>query len=270
MNEIIEVFSHPFMTRALIVGLLISICAALVGVTLVLRKNSMIGDGLSHVAFGAFALAIVLGLTPVWFAIPVMIISSFLVLRLGRSKKISGDTMIALISAASLAIGVMAISVSKGVNIDMNSYLFGSILSVGWEDVIISAILAVVVVILFSISFHRIFAITFDEEFARSIGVKTRIYDAIFAIICSLIIVIGMRLLGALLISSLIIFPTVISMKFSNSFKSVTIIAVVISLINFVIGLVLSYLLATPTGATVVIVNLIMLILASIFKKIIK
>ena len=269
MSEIAEIFSHPFMVRALVVGVLISIAAALVGVTLVLRKNSMIGDGLSHTAFGAFAIATVLGLAPLWFAIPAVIVSSFLVLRLGN-KKTNGDSAIALLSASSLAIGILAISVSRGVNIDLNSYLFGSILSVGWEDVLIGAVVAAAVVGFFIVAFHRIFAITFDVEFAKSVGVKTGLYDAIFAIICSLVIVIGMRLLGALLISSLIIFPTIIAMKFSKSFKSVTIIAVLISLINFFIGLVLSYLLSTPTGATVVITNLVVLLLVSIFNKIAK
>lgn len=267
MNWIVEMFSYTFMQRAVIVGVLISACAALLGVSLVLRKNSMIGDGLSHTAFSAFAVALVLGLTPIYFAIPVVIIASFVVLRLSKSRKSNGDAAIALLSASSLAIGVMAISVVKGVNIDLNSYLFGSILSVGWSDVWLSIIMTILVVGLYVFAHNRIFAITFDEEFAKSTGVRTGYYDIIFAIICSVVIVLGMRLLGALLISSLIIFPTIISMQFSKSFKVLVIWSVVISIINFMLGLIISYLVATPTGATVVIVNLIVLLVTKIVRK---
>lgn len=264
MNPFFEMLSYAFMQRALIVGILISACAALIGVTLVLRKNSMIGDGLSHTAFGAFAIAVVLGATPIWFAVPVVILASFLILKLSGNKKVNGDAMIALLSASSLAIGVMAISLSKGVNIDLNSYLFGSVLAISWEDVCISLALFVVVGLIYVFLHNRIFATTFDEDFARAIGIKTGFYDAVFAIICSLVVVIGMRLLGALLISSLIIFPTLISMQFSKSFKKVVIFAVAISVVNFVLGVIMSYFLALPTGATVVMVNLVMLIVTAI------
>lgn len=264
MNPLVEMFSYSFILRALVVGIAISLCAALVGVTVVLRRNSMIGDGLSHVAFGAFAIATVLGVTPIWFALPVVILASFAVLSLSRSKKTSGDAAIALLSASSLAIGIMAISVSGGVNIDLNSYLFGSILSVGWSDVYLSVGLAVIVVGLYIFAHNRIFAITFDEDFARSIGIKVRLYDTIFAVICSVVVVLGMRLLGALLISSLIIFPTLIATQFAKSFKRVVLYAAVASVINFVIGLILSYLISTPTGTTVVVVNLVVLVVAKL------
>lgn len=270
MSWLIEMLSYSFMLRALIAGLLISVCAALVGVPLVLRKNSMIGDGLSHTAFGAFAIATVLNFTPIWFAVPVVIVASFFVLKISGNKKINGDAAIALLSAASLAIGTMAISLSKGVNIDLNSYLFGSVLSIGWSDVWLSLTLAAVVVLLYVFAHNRIFAITFDEDFAKAIGIKTGVYDAIFAIICSLVVVLGMRLLGALLISSLIIFPTLIAMQFSKSFGRVVLCSVIVSIINFIIGLVVSYLISSPTGATVVIVNLVALIASSVIKKITK
>ena len=263
-----EMFTYPFMQRALLVGLMIAICAALVGVSLVLRKNSMIGDGLSHTAFSAFALATVLGLTPLYFALPVVIVASFFVLRLSQNRKTHGDAAIAVLSASSLAIGTMAISLSKGVNIDLNSYLFGSILSVSWSDVILSAILAAIIIILYLFAYHRIFAITFDEEFAKSVGVKTGVYDAIFAAICSVVIVLGMRLLGSLLISSLIIFPTLSGMRFCRTFKGIVVSSVIISALAFVTGLIASYAFATPTGATVVIANLIVYIAAFLIEKI--
>lgn len=263
-----DMFTYPFMQRALLVGLMIAICAALVGVSLVLRKNSMIGDGLSHTAFSAFALATVLGLTPLCFALPVVIIASFFVLRLSQNRKMHGDAAIAVLSASSLAIGTMAISVSKGVNIDLNSYLFGSILSVSWSDVLLSAILAAAVILLYLFAYHRIFAITFDEEFAKSVGVKTGAYDAIFAAICSVVVVLGMRLLGSLLISSLIIFPTLSAMRLCRTFKGIVFTSVIISIIAFVVGLMASYIFATPTGATVVIANLIVFIIAYLIEKI--
>ena len=261
------------MFRALVVGLLVSVCSALVGVPLVLRKNSMLGDGLSHTAFSAFALATVFGFTPLWFALPITILASFFILRLsknggGKTRKISGDSAIALLSASSLALGTFAISLSKGINIDLNSYLFGSILSVSEADVAISIALTLTVIVLFVLTFHRIFAITFDEAFARSIGVRTDVYDVIFAIICSVTVTLGMRLLGSLLISSLIIFPTVIAMSFAKTFKGTTILAVLISIVTFVVGLVLSFLLATPAGATIVLVNLAVLLLARALQKI--
>jgi zinc transport system permease protein len=230
----------------------------------------MIGDGLGHTAFSAFAIATVLGFAPLYFALPVVILVSFFVLRLSQNRKMHGDAAIAVLSASSLAIGTTAISISKGVNIDLNSYLFGSILSASWADVIFGAILTVIVVLLYLFAYHRIFAITFDEDFAKSVGVKTGLYDAIFAAICSIVVVLGMRLLGSLLISSLIIFPPLTAMRISRTFKGVVAVSVIISVVAFIIGLVLSFLLATPTGATVVLVNLFALIVAILLEKLVR
>ena len=259
MSELIEMFSYTFMVRACLVGLLISLCAALIGVPLVLRKQSMLGDGLSHAAFGACAIAIVAGLAPIWFAIPVVTIASFFILSI-KSRNMHGDASLALLSASSLAIGTFVISLSHGVNIDLNSYLFGSVLSIGETDIILAVILTMMVVVLYLFAHNRIFAITFDEDFARAIGVKTKIYDMLFSALCSVVVVVGMHLLGALLISSLIIFPTLIATEFNKSFHRVVAFAAITSLINFLVGLIASYFLATPTGATVVIVNLIVLL----------
>ena len=264
MSNIIEMFSYSFMIKALIVGVLISLCASLIGVSTVLRKNSMIGDGLSHVAFMAFALATILHVAPLYFSIPIVIIVSFLILRLNSSNKIHGDSMIALVSASSLAIGTFLISITKGVNIDINNYLFGSILGVDIVDVIVSIILTVIVLFLYLVFYNKIFAITFDETFSKSIGIKTNVYNAVFAVLCSLVVVVGMRLMGSLLISSLIIFPALISMQIFKKFKSVVISSVIISVLTFILGLIVSYLFSTPTGATVVIVNIIIFIIVKI------
>lgn len=260
INDIFEMFSYSFMVRAFIVGLLISLCASLIGVSLVLRRNSMIGDGLSHVGFGAFAIASVIGIAPLEFALPVVIISSFFILKISDNSKIHGDSLIALLSSSSLAIGTFIVSIS-GVNTDINNYLFGSILSISDAEVIISIILSIVVILLYLFSYNKIFAITFDEKFAKSIGINTNVYNMIFASLCSVVVVLGMRLMGSLLISSLIIFPTLSSMQLFKKFKSVVLSSVVISIISFIIGITISYLNATPTGATIVIVNLVIFIL---------
>ncbi len=268
MNSILEMFSYSFMTRAFIVGILISICASLVGISLVLKRNSMIGDGLSHVGFGAFAIATVLNFAPLEFALPIVIISSFLILRLNENSKIHGDSAIAILSSSSLAIGTFVISITKGVNTDINNYLFGSILSISNNDLILSIILSIIVIILYLLCYNQIFSLTFDETFTKSIGVKTEVYNIIFACLCSVVVVLGMRLMGSLLISSLIIFPTISAMQIAKNFKGVVILAVIVSLINFVVGLTLSYFLSTPTGATIVIFNLVTLIILKIFNLI--
>jgi zinc transport system permease protein len=261
MSSIVEMFSYTFMVRAFIVGILISLCASLIGVSLVLRRNSMIGDGLSHVGFGAFAIATVLGIAPLEFAIPLVIVASFLILRLNDNSKIHGDSAIAIISASSLAIGTFIISITKGVNTDINNYLFGSILSINEKDIIVSIILSIIVILLYVFSYNKIFAITFDERFAKSIGVKTNLYNMIFASLCSIVVVLGMRLMGSLLISSLIIFPTLSSMQLFKKFKSVIISSIIISIVSFIVGLYISFIYATPTGATIVIANLIVFLL---------
>ena len=269
INDILEMFSYSFMVRAFIVGLLISLCASLIGVSLVLRRNSMIGDGLSHVGFGAFAIATVLGIAPLEFALPVVIISSFFILKISDNSKIHGDSLIALMSASSLAIGTFVVSLS-GVNTDINNYLFGSVLSINEVELIISIVLSIVVVLLYVFSYNKIFAITFDEKFAKSIGINTNFYNMIFAILCSIVVVLGMRLMGSLLISSLIIFPTLSSMQLFKKFKSVVIFSVIISITAFIIGMIISYLNATPTGATIVITNLVIFIICKVLQIILK
>lgn len=260
-----EILSYSFMLRALITGILVATISSLIGTSLVLRRNSMIGDGLSHVAFGAFSVATILHFSPVLFTIPIVIIVSFLILRLNENNKIHGDSMIALVSMSSLALGTFLISINKGVNTDISNFLFGSILSISELDLILSVILSIFVISLFIFSYNKIFLITFDEKFAKSIGINTNLYNIIFAIICSLVIVIGMRLMGALLISSLIIFPTLSTMQIINKFKPVIITSTIISVLAFILGLFISFMYETPTGSTIVLINMLIFI---IFKMI--
>ena len=257
IDALSEIFSSPILVRALIVGVLVSLCAALLGVSLVLKRFSMIGDGLSHVGFGALAIASVMNLAPMAVAIPVVIIAAFLLLRLSSNGKIKGDAAIAMISTGALGIGVMAVSMSKGSNIDLNSYLFGSIMSVSREDVVISVILAVIVLVMFVFFYTKIFAITFDESFAKATGTAANTYNMLIALLTAMTIVIGMRLMGSMLISSLIIFPALCSMRVFRSFKSVTICSGVISVITFLAGMIISYAAETPCGASIVCVNIV-------------
>jgi len=261
LDILIEMFSYTFLVRAFVVGALVSICAALLGVSLVLKRYSMIGDGLSHVGFGSLALATALNAAPLSVAIPVVLAAAFLLLRLSENSKIKGDAAVALISTGSLAVGVLIISQTTGMNTDVCNYLFGSILAMAKEDVYLSIALSIIVLVLFILFYNKLFIITFDETFAKASGIKTGVYNMLIAFLTALTIVLGMRMMGALLISSLIIFPALSSMRIFKKFKSVTFCAAIISIVCFFIGVVISYLYATPTGASVVTINIIVFIL---------
>ena len=254
IDMLAEMFTYNFIVRAFVVGTLVSLCAALLGVTLVLKRYSMIGDGLSHVGFGALAIAASLNLAPLEVAVPVIVIAAFLLLRLSENSKINGDAAIAIISSTSLAIGVVCVSIS-GVNTDLNSYLFGSILATTNADAVMCAVLAVVVIVIYVLFYNKIFAVTFDETFSKATGLKTNAYNSVIALLTALTIVIGMRIMGTLLISALIIFPALSSMGVCKKFRSVIICSGVLSVCCFFIGMCASYSLDTPTGASVVIIN---------------
>lgn len=263
-DTVIEMLSYPFMTRAFLVGSMVALCSALLGVSLVLKRYSMIGDGLSHVGFGAMAIAAAMNAAPLTIAIPVVIVAAILLLRISGNAKIKGDAAIALISTTSLAVGVMVISLTTGMNTDVYNYMFGSILAMSAEDVKLSLVLSVFVLILFIVFYHKIFAITFDETFARATGVKAGVYNTLIAVLTAVTIVLGMRMMGALLISSLIIFPALTSMRVCRTFKSVIINAAVISVVCLIAGVTLSYVAATPAGASVVLANLVMMVLYTV------
>jgi zinc transport system permease protein len=256
-----EMFGYTFLVRAVIVGALVSICAALLGVSLVLKRYSMIGAGLSNVGFGSLAVATGLGMAPLAVSIPVVIAAAFLLLRLSENSKIKGDAAVALISTSSLAIGVIVISLTTGMNTDVCNYLFGSILAMSKTDVYLSIALSITVMVLFILFYNKLFAITFDETFAKAGGIKTGLYNMLIALLTAVTIVLGMRLMGAMLISSLIIFPALSSMRVFKKFKSVTVCSALVSILCFFTGVVLSYVYATPTGASVVAINIIIFVL---------
>ena len=264
--NLLEMFSWPFMQRALIAGVLVSLCAALLGVSLVLKRYSMIGDGLSHVSFGALAIAVALGVTPLYFSIPVVILAAFFLLRAADNPHRNNDAAIAAMSAASLAIGILVISRTSGMTTDVDSYMFGSVLAMSWGDVALSAALCAAVLALFVLFYHRIFAITFDENFSRATWLRVGRYNTLLAILTALTIVLGMRMMGAMLISSLIIFPALTAMRLFRSFRGVILSAAVTSVVCFCAGLTISFVYSTPVGATVVAANLALFLAACVLR----
>ncbi|MDR2191476.1 MAG: metal ABC transporter permease [Endomicrobium sp.] len=250
-----EMFSYAFLTRAVIVGVLVSLCSSLLGVVLVLKRYSMIGDGLSHVGFGSLAVAAALNIAPLTVSVPVVVFAAFLLLRVSENSKIKGDAFVALISTSAMAAGVLVISITTGMNTDVCNYMFGSILAMTKADVYLSVTLSICVLVLFVLFYNKIFAVTFDETFAKASGVKTGALNALIAALTAITVVLGMRMMGALLISSLIIFPSLTSMRVFKSFKSVVISSALISAICFFIGVTGSFLYSTPTGASIVAVN---------------
>ena len=258
--------SYEFLLKAFVVGTVVSLCASMLGVSLVLKRYAMIGDGLSHVGFGSLAVATALNMAPLQITIPIVVLSAFLLLRISESSKIKGDSAIAMISTSALAIGVTVIALAKGLNNDLYSYMFGSILAMSRADVVLSLLLSALVLILFVLFYNNLFAITFDEAFSRATGINVDFYNMLLAFLTAITIVLGMRIMGALLISSLIIFPALTSMRVFRHFRTVIISSAVISLIGFVFGMVISYLAGTPTGASVVIVNIFMFALFSFIR----
>ena len=257
IDLIAEMLSYKFLVRAATVGLMVSLCAALLGVSLVLKRYSMIGDGLSHVGFGALAAAVATGTSPLGLSIPVVIVAAVLLMRLTDGSGIKGDAAIGLISTSSLAAGVTAISLSSGINTDVCNYMFGSILAMSKGDVRLSVATSAAVLLLFLLCYNRIFAVTFDENFARATGVNAGRYNMVIAALTGVTIAVGMRLMGALLISGLIIFPAVTSMRLFKSFRGVVLSSAAVSLSSYLAGLVLSYAAGLPAGASIVLVNLV-------------
>ena len=258
LDKLMMSLQFPFVQYALIVGVLIAICSALLGVTLVLKRFSFIGDGLSHVAFGAMAIAAVLNLSnELLLVLPVTVICAVLLLRTGKNTKIKGDAAIAMISVGALAIGYLIMnlfSTSTNLTGDVCSTLFGSvsILTLTPAEVWLCAILSVAVMVIFVLFYNKIFAVTFDESFAKATGTRTDAYNLLIAVIIAVIIVLAMNLVGSLLISALIIFPALSAMRVFKSFKAVTICSAVLSVVCALIGLLISILAGTPVGSTIV------------------
>ena len=268
MSLLLSMFHYPFIVRAFVVGILVSLCASLLGVSLVLKRYSMIGDGLSHVSFGALAVAVACGFSPLWFSIPVVVVAAFVLLRVAEKSRVSADALIAVFSASALSVGILVTSLTTGMTTDVDSYMFGSILAMSRSDVALSVTLTLAVLVLFIVCYHNLFAVTFDERFSRASGVKVDAYKTLLSVLTALTVVLGMRMMGAMLISSLIIFPALSAMRLFRSFRGVVICSGILSVVCFCAGLCASYLLSTPVGATVVICDLAVFLICCAAEKV--
>ncbi|SKA62942.1 zinc transport system permease protein [Eubacterium uniforme] len=257
-DKLFTYLQYEYVINAFIVGILVAICSSLLGVTLVLKRFSFIGDGLSHVAFGAIAIALVLKVSNnMLLVLPITVISAVLLLKGGNNKKIQGDAAIAMISVSALALGYLLMNIfstSSNLSGDVCSTLFGStsMLTLDSSDVILSVALSIVVVAVFVVFYNKIFAVTFDENFSKACGINAQGYNLLIAVLIAVIIVMAMNFVGSLLISALVIFPSVSAMRVFNSFKMVTISSVVISLMCTLVGLCIAIVASTPVGATIV------------------
>lgn len=265
---------YPFVRYALIVGVLIALCSSLLGVTLVLRRFSFIGDGLSHVAFGAMAVATIFNLTnDTIFIMPVTVLAAILFLKTGQNTKLKGDAAIAMLSVGALAIGYLVLNVfSTSANItgDVCSTLFGStsILTLTKEEVVMCIVMSVIVVVFYVLFYNRIFSVTFDENFTKAMGKRADVYNLLIAIIMAVIIVLAMNLVGSLLVSALIIFPALSAMRLMYSFKGVVLYAAVLSVLGAFFGMLISILFSTPVGSTIVLIHILIFFFNCILGKI--
>ena len=265
MNNLSEILTPEFISGillpALIAGIAVSLCSSLLGVSLVLKRCSMIGDGLSHVGYGTLCIAIALGWAPMKVTVPVVIAAAYILLRLSESR-LGGDTAIALFSTSALALGIFASS-KANLTTDVSHYMFGSILAMTRSDVIFSVILSICVLLVYLLFYDKIFAVTFDENFARATGLNVRFYNLLIAVLTAVTVVLGMMLMGALLISSLMIFPAVTAMRLCKRFRAVVMTAVAVSVSCFLLGLLFSLWFDTAVGASVILVNLVFFLLSS-------
>jgi len=262
-DMVVEMFSFAFMRRAIVVGVLISLCAALLGVNLVLKRYAMIGTGLGNVAFAAMAIAGVIDLAPLPVTFVVVTAAAFMLLRMNESSKVKGDSAVALVSTSSLAIGLIVLAMTTGITLHVCNVMFGSIFAMTQADMYISIGLSVAVICLFVLFYKQLFAVTYDESFAMATGIKVELYKSLLAVLTAVMMVLGMRMMGALLIASLSIFPALSAMRLCKRFLSVVIASAVIGLGCFSVGMLFSYGLDIPPGASVVGVNLAVFIVLS-------
>ena len=261
IDMIVEMFSFTFMVRAIVVGLLVSLCAALLGVNLVLKRYAMIGTGLSHVGFAVMAIAGVIDLAPLTVSLPIVVATAFLLLRLNESSRINGDSAVALVSTSGIAVGVIVVSMTTGITLHICNIMFGSIFAMTQADMYLSIFLSIAVIGLFVIFYKQLFAVTYDEDFAKATGVKVEFYKSLLAVLTAVTVVLGMRMMGALLIASLTLFPALSAMRLCKRFLSVVIMAAVVGVVCFFVGMLFSFGLDIPPGASVVGVNLVVFII---------
>ena len=269
--ELSEIFKYGFVQRAIMAGVLIAAISSILGVFLVLRRFSLIGDGLAHITFGSVAVVLLIGISPFYVtlaALPIVMISSLVILKLTRTKRIAGDAAIGIVSSIGIATGIILTSLSGGYNVDLLSYLFGNILTVNQTELILSSIVFLIVVATVVFFYHDLFAITFDEELARSMGIKTREINVILFLLTALAAVLAMKVAGIMLVSAMLILPPLTALQLSISFRMTLIASLIFSVISVISGIMISFLLNLPAGGTIVIMNVVFLLLVFGVKKI--
>ena len=270
LNNFFEFLNYDFVQRAFIAGSLVAVCAAVLGVILILKRYALIGHGLSEIAFASCSAANALNLSPLIFAAPVVIFAAFLILFVSIKRRVGGDIAIAAVSSCALALGVIITSLSSGFNSSVYGYMFGSILALDNQDVILAIALSAFIILILIIFYNRLFIITYSEDYARSLGLNVNFYQGLIALTTALVILTGMRIMGALLISSLIIFPALTARKLASSFRAIILIAALIALISFAAGIFISFIYNLPAGASIVIANAGLFILIIILKNLLK
>jgi zinc transport system permease protein len=269
--ELSAIFNYGFVQRAIMAGVLIAAISSLLGVFLVLRRFSLIGDGLAHITFGSVAVVLLIGISPFYVtlaALPIVMISSLVILKLTSTKRIQGDAAIGIVSSIGIAAGIILSSLSGGYNVDLFSYLFGNILTVNQTELILSFIVFLIVVFTVVFFYHDLFAITFDEELARSMGIKTRKINVILFLLTALAAVLAMKVAGIMLVSAMLILPPLTALQLSISFRMTLIISLIFSVISVISGIIISFLLNLPAGGTIVITNVIFFLAVFGVKKI--
>ena len=267
MSPVLEALQYAFVQRALLAGLFIALGCGLLGVFLVLRRYAMIGEGLSHFAFGTVGLALLLGWTPLYVALPLVALASLVILYLPERAAMYGDAAIGMVSAVGVAVGVLLSSLGGGFNVDLFSFLFGDILSVSRAETRLALGVAIGVLVLISLFYHELFAITFDEAGARVVGIRPARINRLLALLTALMVVLGIRVVGTMLVSSLLIFPAVTALQFRRSFKATLALSAGLGTLSVALGLLLSLALNTPAGATIVLVNAAFFLLALVLKR---
>jgi len=265
--ELLNFLEYSFVQKAFIAGIFIALTCSSLGLFLVLRKMSLIGDGLSHASLGAIALGLFLGIYPFYIALPIIVIMSILILKISEKTKIYGDSIIGMISAFGISVGIILASISNGFNVDLFSYLFGNILSINNNEVILSIILSLIVLIIIYLFYWDLFSVTFDEEYAKTTGIKTNNINTLLAILTGITVALSIKIVGIMLISALLIVPAITALQFNQSFKKTFLIANIISVLSLLLGIIISFLLDLPTGATIVMVNIIFFSISFLIKK---
>jgi len=267
--EIIQILQYSFIQKAFIAGSFVAIACSSLGLFLVLRKMSLIGDGLSHVSFGAIALGLFFGFYPFYIAVPVVILASILILKISEKARVYGDAAIGIVSAVGIASGVILASLSKGFNVDLFSYLFGNILAISTGEALLSITLSFTVIMIIIFFYWDLFSATFDEEYAKTTGIKTNFINTLLTVLTAVTVVLSVKVVGIMLISALLILPAVTALQISKKFKTALISGGIISVVSVVFGIIISYILDLPPGATIVMLNAVFFALAFIYKKVI-